>query len=461
MMFVGGSHVHQKAEAPSSVMRPPSVEPPQPDPEHEACVEEFVATAVLAALAQDVDQTRSALPPLWPQVLHFITDLALPLGMDQDCGTSLIPRFLHAIGSTIPSHQHAGAMGIRRILSDADGSASTEVVQAGAVPLLSKLLTNDNLPQAQNEAVRSIGKMASQSSTSRALMLRNGVFDELIRILQSPGISLALRRNVMWAISNLCCSEAMIASLTFVEAAIPAAIVLTRFPDEEVAADAMWTLAHISDGSHYFHIDSVINYGALPTVIRHLPGALEVPALRILGNMVSGSDKHTTLVIEHGAIPALLTTLQGHAHDTSPLAQREILRTFSDIAGTHEQVNALLEAGVFTHIASYIISEHESIREESQWTINNAVRRASISDRTAIIGTSSFRALLTASTTDRITPVGAQALEVAFARDLDAVMAVASEEELQLVADALQENEHEDICHHGERIDEILQCEIG
>jgi hypothetical protein len=91
----------------------------------------------------------------------------------------------------------------------------------------------------------------------------------------------------------------------------------------------------------------------------------------------------------------------------------EILLTLSNIAATNDRncimhVNALLQAGVFTHIAPHIVSEHESIRQESQWTISNALVNASNSDRTAIIGTSSFRALLTASTTNRITPLARQ-----------------------------------------------------
>jgi hypothetical protein len=48
--------------------------------EHPARAEEFAAVAVLATLAYEADETGSALPPLWPMVLHSsFTDLILPV----------------------------------------------------------------------------------------------------------------------------------------------------------------------------------------------------------------------------------------------------------------------------------------------------------------------------------------------------------------------------------------------
>jgi hypothetical protein len=67
------------------------------------------------ALASSADRSQHdsvALPPLWPRVLHFITDLALLLHPD----------------------------------------AVTEMINAGAMPLLAKLLEKHELPAAQFEA---------------------------------------------------------------------------------------------------------------------------------------------------------------------------------------------------------------------------------------------------------------------------------------------------------------------
>jgi hypothetical protein len=58
--------------------------------EHPARAEEFAAVAVLATLAYEADETGSALPPLWPVMLHSsFTDLILPVpGADADASSS-------------------------------------------------------------------------------------------------------------------------------------------------------------------------------------------------------------------------------------------------------------------------------------------------------------------------------------------------------------------------------------
>jgi hypothetical protein len=48
--------------------------------EHPASDAEFAAVAVLATLAFETDTKGSALPPLWPMLLHFFSDFAPPTG---------------------------------------------------------------------------------------------------------------------------------------------------------------------------------------------------------------------------------------------------------------------------------------------------------------------------------------------------------------------------------------------
>jgi hypothetical protein len=282
-----------------------------------------------------------------------------------------------------------------------------------------------------------------------------------------------LRRDVMWIVSQLCCNKISTLHFSAIEAVIPVVIEMIQFSDREVNGRALWTLSCFTEVSRRMlpyersgdRIAVVMRYGALPAVMRHLPSTdctIELSALRILGSIVYAGHARM-MVIEQGGIAALLTVLQGHEHDPSPTVNDEILSTLSNIVSTIDQqpcimhVNALLQAGVFTHIAHHIVSEHETIRYRSQHTISNALVNASNSDRTAIIGTSSFRALLTASTTNRITPYGAVALQTALKEDLDAVLAVASHDELQLVVVALKGNQHHEVNRRGRWIDELLR----
>jgi hypothetical protein len=276
----------------------------------EACLEELSVVAVLAALAQEADETKSALPPLWPRVLHFITDLALPLNPAAPLDVKLIPRFVRALRSKIHSQRHAGAQGIREVLFG-DPSNVTEVINACAVPLLAKLLKKDELPAVQFEAASALAKVTSSTTEQPAIMLNtpdlmknlvkllgsphtdicglaayalgnvegeftrfrdivleHGVIAELIRLLKLTKIKTVLRRHLMLIALKMCRGDPP-PRFSAIEAVIPVVIEMTQFSDREVMALALWTLSRITEGSGD-RIAAVMRYGALPAVMRHL-----------------------------------------------------------------------------------------------------------------------------------------------------------------------------------------------
>jgi hypothetical protein len=104
----------------------------------------------------------------------------------------------------------------------------------------------------------------------------------------------------------------------------------------------------------------------------------------------------------------------------------EILRVVGNIAGDGAQVNRLLQAGVFDFTAGHVgnncsgpllwtpeamVDDAKDVRDECQRVVANALRNASDADRTAIIGSASFRALLTAATTQRIGFAGMEGID--------------------------------------------------
>jgi hypothetical protein len=59
---------------------------------------------------------------------------------------------------------------------------------------------------------------------------------------------------------------------------------------------------------------------------------IEAPALRCLGNILSGDDHQTALAIEHGAITVLCAMLRAQVPNPRSETQKEILWTLSSIA---------------------------------------------------------------------------------------------------------------------------------
>jgi hypothetical protein len=87
--------------------------------------------------------------------------------------------------------------------------------------------------------------------------------------------------------------------------------------------------------------------------------------------------------------------------------------------GNAPQISALLQTGVFDHIAEEVISNDECIRIESHKIINNALSGASLKDRIAIIGSASFRALLVAASMQRASVAGMEGIEFVLNRGVD------------------------------------------
>ena len=93
--------------------------------------------------------------------------------------------------------------------------------------------------------------------------------------------------------------------------ALPALARLVHSNDEEVLTDACWALSYLSDGTND-KIQAVIEAGVCRRLVELLgskcPSVL-IPALRTVGNIVTGDDHQTQCVLNCGARPRLLALL--------------------------------------------------------------------------------------------------------------------------------------------------------
>jgi importin subunit alpha-1 len=264
---------------------------------------------------------------------------------------------------------------------------------------------------------------------------------------------------VLWLVANLCSGKPA-PPLSAVACVLPHLAAMIQYPDTDVVANALWCLSFISDGSSA-GISAILAHGVLPAIIYKLSSGAEnridLPALRCLGNIVSGDGHQTTLAIEHGAITVLSSLLRAQLLFPRAETKKEILWALSNIAvGSVQQINALLQAGVFDLIADSIAVDDQSIRKEGQWTVANALQSASPADRTAIIGSASFRALLHAASAHRICQGGVEGIGTALEHGFDAVAAIASPDELSAIVAALHEDKDPDVLQHTQRIHAMM-----
>lgn len=119
--------------------------------------------------------------------------------------------------------------------------------------------------------------------------------------------------NVVWSISNLCRGKPS-PEFGLVKDCIPAMPFVISHPlaTEQTKTDALWILSYISDGEHD-NIQGVVEAGVIPHAIAALrtdKSSIILPAMRVLGNIVTGSTAQTQAVLDAGILGLIMPMLQ-------------------------------------------------------------------------------------------------------------------------------------------------------
>lgn len=97
-----------------------------------------------------------------------------------------------------------------------------------------------------------------------------------------------------------------------------------------------------------------------------------VPALRTVGNIVTGTDEQTQAIINCSALSALYSILVNAQHHKKSII-KEACWTVSNItAGTREQIAAVIDSGCIDPIVNLLRNGELEIKREAAWAISNA-----------------------------------------------------------------------------------------
>ena len=101
----------------------------------------------------------------------------------------------------------------------------------------------------------------------------------------------------------------------------------------------------------------------------HASTSVQTPALRSVGNIVTGDDVQTQIIINQGALPALLFLLGS----TKDGIRKEACWTISNItAGNSTQIQAVIDANLMPPLIHLLSNGDFKTRKEACWAISNA-----------------------------------------------------------------------------------------
>lgn len=106
-----------------------------------------------------------------------------------------------------------------------------------------------------------------------------------------------------------------------------------------------------------------------PPSSRHPSTAVQTPALRSVGNIVTGDDLQTQVIIASGALTPLLALLSSPKDGI----KKEACWTISNItAGSSHQIQAVIDANIIPPLINILSNADFKTKKEACWAISNA-----------------------------------------------------------------------------------------
>ena len=154
-------------------------------------------------------------------------------------------------------------------------------------------------------------------------------------------------------------------------AALPTLATLIQSDNTEILTDACWALSCLSEGVNA-KIQAVLETeGVLPQLLALLSNEsarVATPALRCVGNIVSGDNTQTQAALDAGVLAALAPLL---VHAKASIRMEACWSISNITAGSKAQIQAVFDAGLVPKLAQMLKDEEFDVQKEVTWCISN------------------------------------------------------------------------------------------